>query len=211
MNLIPSSGGRPNGDPHAPLHIGTIAKFSDCVWRSHDGATLPRRLLAVGFATANVRWSEGRPTETIREIDGDEPLPDVDDLNARIPETKWEIGLNGQPRPPWERQHAVFLLDPEAGGRVTYASSAIGARIAINDLRDRVETMSSLRGIEALPLVELAARPFKTRFGLRTRPHFEVRDWLTPSGSKIATPPLTRLPSPSRAEDIDDEIPSFDD
>ena len=45
----------------------------------------------------------------------DKPLPDLEQLNAAIPKSEWEPGLDGHPRPPYSHQYCVYLLDPNDG------------------------------------------------------------------------------------------------
>ena len=193
------------------LHEGTILKFHDGKWITNEGLPPPKRLLAVAFVKANVRWAgrPGRPVETVRQI-GSTPLPKVSELNAAIPEGQWEIGLNDQPRPPWERQSAVYLIDLVRAEKFTFATGSIGGSRAIRDLRDKVDTMRQLKGgIEVRAVVEPATAPFQTKYGMRVRPHFNVLGWLTPSGGGGSTggPTLVPLAPLSVAEEIDDSLP----
>jgi hypothetical protein len=106
-----------------------------------------------------------------------EPLPDVEDLNSQIPETEWSTGLNGEPRPPWERCVRAFLLDPETASVYTFINSTVGARIAVERLEDRTKWMRTLRGADVVPIVKLDSRPMKTNFGKQMRPEFTVTEW----------------------------------
>ena len=40
--------------------------------------------------------------------------------------------------------------------------------------------MRMVRGARVMPLVNLGERPMKTKFGMKTRSHFEIVDWKTP-------------------------------
>jgi hypothetical protein len=37
--------------------------------------------------------------------------------------------------------------------------------------------MRKLRGEHVVPVVELSAKPMKTQFGTKQRPHFNITDW----------------------------------
>jgi hypothetical protein len=76
-------------------------------------------------------WKGKKPVETITE----KPLPHVADLNEAVPKSEWEPGLDGKPKPPWQHQVIVYLIDPTSGGFFTYLNSTIGARIAVDQLR----------------------------------------------------------------------------
>jgi hypothetical protein len=164
-------------------------------WRDRDGQKAPAQLLVVGVDAILQRWLEGLP-QVIR----DKPLPNPDDLNAAIPVSEWEIGIDGQKRPPWADTAVVYFIDPNTGAFYTFVSSTKGGRIAVEHLRESVEGMGMLRGGRVLPLVTLGERPMKTRFGTKSRPHFEIVDWkeagvpvLGEEAPKAALPPASKL------------------
>ncbi len=122
-------------------------------------------------------WKDQRPIETVVKQAG-KSLPDVDALNAKVPQSQWEDGIDGEPRPPWQRQEIVYFLDELTAEKFTFASGTIGARIAIANLKDRVCCMRALRGENVVPVVELANKPMKTRFGGKLRPDLKIVAWL---------------------------------
>jgi hypothetical protein len=130
-------------------------------------------VLVTGTLECVQRWQGSKPIETLTE----QPLPDVEKLNKLVPRDQWEIGLNGEPRPPWQVQRAVYLIDPADGASFTYVSGTIGARIAVEALNERVETMRKLRGENVLPMVELGSKIMFTRYGERRRPDFTITGW----------------------------------
>ena len=172
---------------------------------------LPPELIALATKQAVQCWENGKPVKTITDL----PLPDVDKLNAAIPEEDWEDGING-PRPPWTKQHVVYLLDPKTAGVFTYINNTAGAAIAVRELRDKVSMMRKLRGANVVPVVELSAKPMKTKFGMKQRPHFKIIDWRDLSGEPQAaitppTPPMREVGASvkpvSLKEEMADEIP----
>jgi hypothetical protein len=158
---------------------GTIVKCVDGHWTDRDGLPLqPGTQLLVLASTSIVQcWQDQRPIDTIIKQPG-QPLPDVDELNAQIPEDEWEDGIDGKPRPPWQHQEVVYLLDQATAEKYTFASGTTGARIAVDNLRDRIKWMRALRGQSVVPVVELANKPMKTRFGQKLRPEFKVMSWV---------------------------------
>jgi hypothetical protein len=177
---------------------------------------LPPVLIALSTTEAVQLWEDQKPVETIVRQPG-QPLPDVDDLNAKIPKKRWEAGLDGAPRPPWVHQHAVYLLDRRDASLFTYINSRAGARIAVRELKDRVALMRKLRGVNVVPVVELAAKPMPTKFGAKIRPWFKITEWRDLSGeSQVASavPVIEHAGKPvkpvSLKEELRDEIP-FDD
>jgi hypothetical protein len=110
-------------------------------------------------------------------------------LNAAIPQTEWELDLNGKPRPPWEHAVGVYLVDPAGGGIYTYLNTTTGAHMAVDAIREATIVMRTLRGTRVAPLVNLSSRPFKTSFGMRMRPYFEIVDWRVPGSGGTLSPP----------------------
>jgi hypothetical protein len=150
----------------------------------------------------------------------DKPLPNPDDLNEAIPKNEWELDLNGNPRPPWQRTYVVYLLDPRDCQKYTFANSTLGARIATETLTDRVVWMRRLRGNNVVPQIELSCKPLKTRFGLKQRPEFKIVGWHLLGGSDGSAPTLSggggeqlalrglsSVTPPTLDEELNDEIP----
>ena len=134
------------------------------------------------------QWLDKKPIETIIKEKGKD-WPDVDALNEAIPRSEWEIGIDGQPRRPWQVQRVVYLVEEKTAERFTYANRTVGANIAVSDLKARVADMRFMTGDDTvLPVVELASAPMKTRFGLNIRPEFRVTSWRTASGASRLEP-----------------------
>lgn len=157
-------------------------------WRTRDEQKPPAKLLVVGADNILQRWSGGK-AEVIR----DKPLPNPDDLNAGIPVSEWEKGVDGLPRPPWADTAVVYFICPLVGCFYTFVSSTTGARIAVDNLRESVAGMRMLRGDNVLPVVTLTERPMKTRFGTKSRPAFDIVDW------REAGAPVLREEAPKAA------------
>jgi hypothetical protein len=175
---------------------GELLKFSEGRW-TVDGEAVggEQRFMVLGTAQAVQRWADGKPVETLTA----KPLPDVNALNDAVPQEEWEEGLNG-PRPPWQCQHALYLVCPADGSSFTYISGTVGGRIAIEGLVDRVATMRRLRGCDVLPLIALGAKSMKTKFGQRLRPEFVVDGW-----RQIGNETKTIAP-PTIAEELNDAV-----
>jgi hypothetical protein len=188
---------------------GVLAKCVDGNWRDRDKLPVPSKLLALTTFTVVQRWRDQKP-DPKATIDGRvSSLPDVDELNAKIPEREWEKGIDGKPRPPWQRQEIVYLLDEATAQKFTFASGTIGAQIAVEELRDRVLWMRQLRGRKVLPIVELTNKPMKTRHGgSKLRPHFAIAEWreLSAGLAREATPLLEHVKPPTVAEELNDKI-----
>jgi hypothetical protein len=178
-------------------------------WATRAGEEFPSgtRVMALGTRTATQHWRGNHPVETIIKKSG-ESLPDLDVLNAAIPQCEWEKGLNGEPRPPWQLQFAAYLLNPANGLTYTFVNSTIGARIAVERLQECVRRMRLLRGTDVVPIVELSSAPMRTRnFGIKQRPDFKIVDWRN-FGSGNATPQIGGPVGPATpSQELNDTIP----
>jgi hypothetical protein len=168
---------------------GEIIKFVDGEWKTKEGEPVPVDLPLLALATTRVlqKWVAKMPTETLLERPG-EPLPDVDELNAAIPESTWEVGMNGK-RPPWTLSAVVYFLRPGDASAFTFISSTAGGRVATERLAERVSRMRLLRGAKVLPLITLGSAPMKTRYGVKDRPEFVISDWKDFGAPAQALPP----------------------
>lgn len=194
---------------------GIILKCVEGNWTDADGAriTAGTKLLAWATTQALQRWRNKLPVQTVIKKSG-APLPDVDELNSKIPQAQWETGLNG-PRPPWVKQQIVYLLNPIDGGEYTFISSTTGAAIAVERLRDKVKNMRMLRGEQVVPVVELGSKSMATKFGTKLRPDFGVVEWRNLGGPTAAQAALTheigtKVEAPTLAEELNDSLPDFD-
>ena len=202
---------------------GEIAKCVDGVWSIKNGDVFPPKtqLLALSTATAVQHWKDKLPIEVILKVPG-QPFPNVDDLNAAIPEEKWEKGIDDQPRPPYVKVEVVYLLDPKTASLYTHINSTVGTSIAVRHLRDKVKMMRMLRGNKVVPVVGLSSKPMPTKRGQKIRPHFEISDWRdfaslsagTPVAATTTVPAIEHIGQPVKPptskEIFDDEMPDLD-
>jgi hypothetical protein len=165
-----------DGDAAGRLIQGELIKCVDGRWSLKDGTAPPKRLIAMATTTGLQLWKDRTPVQTIIKRPG-APWPNLDDLNAEIPQEDWEIGLDGQPRAPWQRQFVVYFLDPDTAVNYTFANGTTGASMAVSDLKNAVKWQRAIRGDHVVPLIELASKPMKTKFGQKQRPHFQIIEW----------------------------------
>jgi hypothetical protein len=194
-------------DGDSRLIQGAIIRCVDGHWSSKDGTVLTAdmRLVALGTATALQRWKNNKPAEpAILKMPG-KPLPHVEELNRRIPEAEWEMGLGGVKRPPWVKQHIVYLLNPQDASVFTFINSTSGAAIAVRKLKDRVKMMRVLRGNRVVPIVKLASAPMPTQFGMKVRPEFTILEWRDLSGGNAQVAHVGP-PSPLAIEHVGKEV-----
>jgi hypothetical protein len=184
---------------------GTMLKCIDGRWRDRDGLEPPSELLVVGTTRVLQCWGKERDLlDQVIEQPG-EPLPDVADLNTQIPREEWGKGLDGNPRPPWSLNWAVYLIDPASASVFTFLNSTVGARIAVERLQDKMKWMRVMRGANVTPIIKLDSRPMQTKMGEKMRPEFTVVDWRKLNGegpAQIDGPSVLQIehhPEPSPA------------
>jgi hypothetical protein len=186
---------------------GTIIKCVDGHWSAKDDTALPpgMRLIALATAQALQRWQDQMPVETIVKRPG-QPLPDVDELNAKIPQKKWEKGLDGKPRPPYSHQYIVYLLNPADASLFTFINNTLGAMIAVERLKDKVKWMRGLRGARVVPVVELSSKLMKTKVGVKQRPEFTIIEWRDFGGLQATAPAIEHLGQPVEPPSVEEEL-----
>ena len=153
---------------------GPILKCTDARWTARDGTVLREGepFLCTGTATGNQRFLDN-VSELILKQPGQQ-LADVEELNSRVDVSEWEDGLDGKPRPPWQRVYLVYLIRLHDASSFTFISGTSGARIAFNKLASQVYNMRVLRGANVAPILKLSSKPMKTKFGTKMRPDFEI-------------------------------------
>jgi hypothetical protein len=169
---------------------GQHARWTDSKeWHDRDELPIPSPLLVIGVKTALQSWKDRVPT-----VITDTPLPDPDELNAAIPQSEWELGLDNKPRPPWAAVFVVYMVNENTGQMYTAVNSTTGWRMAFDALTEAVTVKRMLHGgARMLPIVDLQSRPFKTSFGDRKRPHLQIVDWRSVGGG---APPLPTAKPP---------------
>jgi hypothetical protein len=81
---------------HERVLLGTTAMWTaESNWTDRDDLPIPPTpKLVIGMRLIVRRWFDHKPIDITEQ-----PLPDVDSLNAAIPKP-WPPGLNGQEEPP---------------------------------------------------------------------------------------------------------------
>jgi hypothetical protein len=157
---------------------GEILKCVDGHWSVRDGTTIPpeTQLLAIATGEALQCWHDQTVVDVIPKRPG-QNLPDVKELNGKIPQEEWEMGLDGQPRPPWQHVFLAYLINIQDASMFTFINNTVGCRIAVERLQDRIQWMQALRGKRVVPLVKPDSKPMKTKHGQKIRPEFTIIDW----------------------------------
>ncbi len=166
--------------PTERVLLGTAAMWNaESKWTDRDGLPIPPApKLVIGMRRIVRRWLDHKPIDITEQ-----PLPDVDLLNAAIPKP-WPPGLNGQEEPPYAVHYVVQFCDPQTGQLYTFVNKTYGTKLAYEQLEEQITVMRALRGANVVPVVLLDQAPMKTRnFGTKLRPHFKVVDFKVPPGS----------------------------
>ena len=173
---------------------GTILKCVDGHWSDREGVVIhpETRMLAMSTAICLQCWKDGQPIDTIIK-QPNQPLPDVDELNAKIPESEWEPGLDEKPRPPWQKEFIVYLVNPTDASIYTFINSTMGAQIAFDRLKSKVVLMRQMRGVNVVPVVKLDCKPMKTKWGSKIRPEFTILEWRELGGAGVKDAGLVHI------------------
>jgi hypothetical protein len=185
---------------------GTIIRCNDGHWADRDSVSFPadKQMIVMAVGECAQCWKQNKPVDTIIKTPT-EPLPDIDELNAKIPENEWEPGLDGKPRAPWVHQYMVYLVDPTDAAIYTFINSTAGAAIAYDRLTSRVSLMRRLRSEAVVPVVKLDAKPMKTKFGQKMRPEFTIVDWRQLGGTAM---PVTNIAPPPQPQGEQKQLPA---
>jgi hypothetical protein len=164
-------------------------------------------MIALATTEAIQHWKEQLPIETIVKQHG-VPLPNIEALNAKIPEKQWEKGLDGKPRPPYSKQYVAYLLSPKDASIYTFINSTKGAEIAVDKLKERVRWMRTLRGAKVVPVVKLSTKPMKTKHGQKMRPEFAIIEWRDLAALQAATtvPAIEHMGKPVTPPTLKEEM-----
>jgi hypothetical protein len=170
--------------PANRLIQGQLVKFTNQSTFVTDGSEeLPDHLelVAVNVTRVVQKWVDRQPIETI-VLESGQKFPDIEKLNASVPQSEWREGPDGKLHGPWQAQYLVYLLNPSTAERYTYATGTVGGGIAVRDLVDRTQLMRKFRGENVYPAVIPSNTFMKTRFGGRQRPHFVIKRWIALGG-----------------------------
>jgi hypothetical protein len=169
---------------------GPILKCVDGRWSVRDGTDLKdgEPFLCRGTAVGNQRFIDN-VSELILKQPG-QPLDDPEDLNREIPKDEWEEGLDGKPRPPWQRVYLVYLIRKHDASDMTFINGTSGARIAFNKLTSQIHNKRVLWGVDVAPIVKLSSKPMRTGFGTKMRPDFEIIEFREIRGGGGSAPQI---------------------
>jgi hypothetical protein len=127
--------------------------------------------LVPGMAEGWQCLENGQPAKYIMQEPGKAAPPKPD-----VPESEWPKDLSGKPQHPWRWTRFLYLMAIKTGKTLTFTTNTTGGRIAIDDLLAQIQVMRALRP-GALPIISLESEMFKTQFGMKPKPLFEIKGW----------------------------------
>jgi hypothetical protein len=215
--------------------IGGMIKYNKgYILNKTEEPPLDITLLVVSIVTCWVRWWDHAPTEHRVTHSGQlhpcrEDLPDQD-------QSLWQVGLDGEKlADPWKDSRYVHLINLQTGQDFTFVTDTYGGRMAVGELKSSIRNVRMAHP-NAMPIIKFGNSTFKSRkFGEVARPVFIIVGWhqgfkevpaqsdqqlLAPakeqldtfakSDNKPAEQIVSELPPVSLAEEMNDEIPDFD-
>jgi hypothetical protein len=184
----------PDDTAGSSMMRGKLKFGSDAVWRSGDGEEISedREFVVDDVARISQKWVDQRLVET-RILGPGEPYPDIDKLNDAAPPEEWRE-VFGRRFGPWQKGQIVYLLDWKTARPYTYPAFTVGGSKAVRELRDSVRIARRVEGPDVYPVVTLSDAAFKTSYGARRRPHFNVKRYetLKANARSLQAPPEIR-------------------
>jgi hypothetical protein len=183
---------------------GTRIKFTnDGRWVDAEDTDLDAslELIVVKAVRCVQKWGpDQRPIET-KILGPNEPYPNIKALNEACPQSEWREDPGGKLVGPWQPQRVLYFVDPVSLDKYTYPTSTIGGTRAVHELVDKIAWMQKYRGKGIVPKVRFASAHMPTRFGGRSRPHFQIVCWVAPGSGEIEGGQPAPLPKPDQVAD----------
>ncbi len=187
---------------------GTLLKFSKGDWladRENKQIAPGTEMVANmdSFSVGWVKWSSGRPTETLmgRVIDRFKPAR-RDDLGDNDNDL-WETDDKGVPRDPWRFSVKLVLADPNTGELFTFSTWSKGGRRALDKLCEAY-ARERTRHRDDWPVIELQVdsyqHPDKSRGRIKV-PVLKIVGWIAKDAHSSILPraPTSSPPPPNPA------------
>ena len=216
--LIVTDGFDDAGDVTASPMRGVGVKFKDGSYYSYSESfpTYGREFHVVDTSDGWQMLAEGQPPQYLMRQPGQvrPPQPHVD-------EKDWPLDFNGRPAHPWKLTRYLFLMDTKTGEVSTFWTNTIGGKVAFDQLAQQVRVARGAQP-DAVPVIALESALMPTQFGSKKpRPHFRICGYrmrsqigspnlLTDIGGQKLLTDNPSVESPSIAEEMNDEIPSFE-
>ena len=190
---------------------GQMIKYNDGAFIVDKTEPLPEEaLVAVGVVTAWVNWGEDENGETKpiehRVTAAGQIHPSRDDLPDRD-KSLWPLGLDGEPADPWRDTRYLYLVNPRTGADYTFITDSYGGRRGVGSLKSKIMNVRMAHP-GAVPVIKAKSAPFKTSYGMKKRPEFEVIGWRNADGTSATNTPNN--PQPKLVEQVKAKGPEFE-
>jgi hypothetical protein len=158
-------------------------KFVDPNWSVDDIPCNGRELICYDKTYSVIRWKDDRSgPEQVIPVARDAKPPNLKEMNAKIPQEEWNIGLNNLPEPPYQLQRCLEFLDPVSMERLSWPHNVtvVASSRAAEELEGRIKITRCLRGEDVFPLVRLEHRHMPTQYNPRgrQRPYLAIIKWV---------------------------------
>jgi hypothetical protein len=155
-----------------------LLKFVTDKYATREGDVISpeRRFICLGLTKVVQKFIQQKLVDT-KIVPPNENMPDIERMNEEAPKEEWGTDLNGNPAGPYSRVLVLKFIEEPALTRFAFVTQSIGGSIAVGDLCDKIKIMRRLHGPEVTAIVSPQTTLFKTRFGVRKRPNFEVVAW----------------------------------
>jgi hypothetical protein len=187
-----------------------IVKYNEPMWL-HLGVELPRddEYIIHGVDRYAIMWhADDKHRAPDREfIPPGTKFPDLNERNKQTPREQWVTYPDGSPKPPWEKEYQVLMINAKYD-RFTFVTATIGGGIAVRELVSKVEDMQSdCNNSFACPVVLLRHTHMNSQHNKKglERPYFEFTGRWVIYGDGGALRPLP--PRPSLAQVTGDKVP----
>jgi hypothetical protein len=198
-SIIPVGGSDDDGFASVPTTGRGAIRGSPITYNAQDGNYWRDRVDVVNGETyAVLAYRRGWQ---YWPLDGSAPQLLLDEPGAAHPDrsafgnqdkSEWRDGPDG-PSDPYVDVWTLILANPETGAESTFITPTAGGSMAVEILVDEIRKKRR-RKPDAYPLVRLDDTTFRTRYGVKNRPHFAIVDWVFPGGARESAP----APEPAR-------------
>ena len=171
-----------------------ILKFTnDHRWVLRDGTEISstREFIVVAVRRHIVKWPTGGGRPEVTPLKPQEPVPDIEELNASVPVEEWRPDPGGKLKGPYEFQYEAQLIDRITMDAYRFPTATAGGYQACGNLIQKTQRKRKLEGAAFMP----------TKFGGRQRPDLRVVRFerLGDGGGEALPAPTTvpALPNPT--------------
>jgi hypothetical protein len=158
---------------------GTLFTFTDGnYYQSGSSTPMPKgiRLIAVGYTKGWIFWKGKRPIwSKSKLLESGKHLPERNTLGD-TDQSLWELNPDGKPKDPWRLTKYIYFIDPLTAEYWTFSSSSQGGAVAVGEVKDAIARVRTVHP-NAVPEVEPVSAPWKTKYGMKTRPKFVIKGW----------------------------------